>query len=216
MKKLVLSLVVVAGLTFSATSCKKATEATEAQDVATESSEAVKYTVNTTDSAIYWVGGKVIGGSHNGTISLSSGEISVRDGVVEAGSFVVDMNTITVVDIEDEEKRGWLEGHLKGAGEDNADHFFNVSEYPEAKFEITAVTDTSWEGNLTIKGITKNVTFPVNVEMNDSEITVTSAITLIDRTQWNINFRNESMTDVAKDNVISNNIEIKFLVKAVK
>src|SRR5690606_20046767 len=168
------------------------------------------------ESEIVWEGGKVVGGTHNGTIALSSGEVSVKGGVVEAGSFVIDMNSIAVLDIEDEEKRGWLEGHLKGAAEDNADHFFNVSEFPEGKFEITAVSEGNIEGNLTLKGITKNVKFPAKVTVADNDVTIVADAFTIDRTQWNVNFRNESMTDVAADNIISNNITIKFVVKTVK
>ena len=216
MKRIVLSLAIVAGLTFSATSCNKATQATDAEAVTEASAEAVTFNVNTAESEIVWEGGKVVGGTHNGTIALSSGEVSVKGGVVEAGSFVIDMNSIAVLDIEDEEKRGWLEGHLKGAAEDNADHFFNVSEFPEGKFEITAVSEGNIEGNLTLKGITKNVKFPAKVTVADNDVTIVADAFTIDRTQWNVNFSNESMTDVAADNVISNNITIKFVVKAVK
>lgn|SRR5690554_1319667 len=216
MKKIVLSLVVVAGLAFSATSCKKTAEAKEAEVVAEATAEAVTYNVNTAESIIEWKGSKIISGSHNGTIALSSGEVSVKDGVVEAGTFVIDMNSITVLDIEDAEKKGWLEGHLKGATEEQADHFFNTSVYPEGKFEITSVSEGNIEGNLTLKGITKNVKFPVTVTVTDNEVTIAADAFNIDRTLWGVNYSNESMTDVAKDNIISNNIEIKLTVKATK
>lgn len=216
MKRIVLSLAIVAGLTFSATSCKKSVEATEAETVAETSVEAVTYAVDTDNSVIEWKGGKVLGGSHNGTIALSSGEVSVRDGEVEAGSFTLDMDSIVVLDIEDEEKRGWLEGHLKGATDENRDDFFNVMNFPDGKFEITDVANGEIKGNLTLKGVTKNIAFPATVTVTDLAVTIESDTFNIDRTQWNINFANESMTDLAKDNVISNNIEIKLAVKALK
>lgn len=216
MKRIVLSLAIVAGLTFSTTSCKKSAEAAEAQVVAEATVEAVTFDVNTAESVIEWTGGKVIGGNHNGTIALSSGTVSVKDGVVEAGTFVIDMNSIVVLDIEDAEKKGWLEGHLKGATAENADHFFNVSEFPEGKFEITSVVEGNVEGNLTLKGITKNVKFPATVTVTDNDVTITSEAFNIDRTQWNVNYNSESATDVAKDNIIKNNIEIKLAVKATK
>src|SRR5690606_9287057 len=138
--------------------CKKSENAADASEVATESAEAVKFTVDTAASVIEWKGSKVMGGTHNGTLMFSSGEVSAKEGVVEAGSSVMDMNSITVLDrVDDAEKKRWLEGHLKGAGEDNADHFFNVGEFPEAEFEITSVSEGNSEGNLTIKRITKNV-----------------------------------------------------------
>ena len=216
MKRIVLSLAIVAGLAFSATSCNKTAQATDAEDVAGASTEAVTFNVNTAESLINWEGSKVVGGGHNGTIALSSGEVSVKDGVVEAGTFVIDMNSITVLDIEDAEKRGWLEGHLKGATEENADHFFNVSEFPEGKFEITSVADGKINGNLTLKGVTKNVSFPATITVTDNDVTNVAESFKIDRTQWGVNFNSESMTDLAADSVISNNIVIKFVVKATK
>ena len=216
MKRIVLSLAIVAGLAFSATSCNKTAQATDAEDVAGVSTEAVTFNVNTAESLINWEGSKVVGGGHNGTIALSSGEVSVKDGVVEAGTFVIDMNSITVLDIEDAEKRGWLEGHLKGATEENADHFFNVSEFPEGKFEITSVADGKINGNLTLKGVTKNVSFPATITVTDNDVTIVAESFKIDRTQWGVNFNSESMTDLAADSVISNNIVIKFVVKATK
>lgn len=216
MKRIVLSLAIVAGLAFSATSCNKTAQATDAEDVAGASTEAVTFNVNTAESLINWEGSKVVGGGHNGTIALSSGEVSVKDGVVEAGTFVIDMNSITVLDIEDAEKRGWLEGHLKGATEENADHFFNVSEFPEGKFEITSVADGKINGNLTLKGVTKNVSFPATITVTDNDVTIVAESFKIDRTQWGVNFNSESMTDLAADSVISNNIVIKFVVKATK
>jgi len=217
MKRIVLSLVAVAGLTFFTTSCKKSTEAADAQDVATESAEAVKYTVDTAASVIEWKGSKVAGNSHNGTLSLSSGEVSVKEGVLEAGSFIIDMNTIKVLDLEDEEQRGWLEGHLKGTTEDKADHFFNVSKFPEAKFEITSVTEGAIEGNLTLKDITKNVKVPATVFVTDSEISITSETFTINRTEWGVNFNSGSVIkDLAADQVISDDIELKVSIKATK
>lgn len=218
MKKVLLSLVVVAGLVFSATSCKKSENAGEATEVATESTEAVKFTVDTAASVIEWKGSKVMGGAHNGTLMLSSGEVSVKDDVLEAGSFVMDMNSITVLDLaNDPEKKGWLEGHLKGTGEDNADHFFNVGQYPEAKFEITSVTNGNIEGNLTIKGITKNIKFPATVTVSENEVTIATETFTINRTEWNVNYGSGNVfKDLAADNVISDDIELKVLVKATK
>lgn len=217
MKKLVLSLFIVAGLALTTTSCKKSS-ATDAEEVATQSAEAVTYTVDTAASVIEWKGSKVAGSSHNGTLMLSSGEVSIKDGALEAGTFTIDMNTINVLDLaNDPEKKGWLEGHLKGAAEENADHFFNVGQYPEAKFEITSVSEGNIEGNLTIKGITKNVKFPATVSVAENEVTIATEVFTINRTDWNVNYGSGNVfKDLAADQVISDAIELKVTVKATK
>jgi len=215
MKKTALSLVIVTGLFFSVTSCKKTTETTEAGEVAETSAEAITYKVDVESSTIEWKAGTVIPGkSHFGTISLSSGEINVKDGVLEAGSFVLDMPSITVKDIDEENGKSYLEAHLRGTNEDSADDFFNTTQFPEGKFEITAVTSEGLDGNLTLKGITKNIKVPAKIKVSANEVAIISEPFFIDRTLWNVNFRNQSMLDVATDKVIKNDVEIKLSIKA--
>lgn len=43
------------------------------------------------------------------------------------------------------------------------EEYFNVAKYPTLSFNSTAVTATSVTGNLTIKGVTKSITFPITV-----------------------------------------------------
>src|SRR5690606_28126373 len=133
-------------------------------EAAEASAEAVKYTVNTAESTIDWTGSKPTG-KHTDTINLSEGEFSVKNDSVESGKFVIDMNSITVTDLEAGNGKDDLEAHLKGLGkEDTADHFFNVKKYPTGTFEITGITQeagkTMVEGNLTLKETTKNIKFP--------------------------------------------------------
>lgn len=219
MRKITLSLVALA-LTFSVTSCNKPAETVETKDTTevvdgTMVEGAETFNADVANSKLEWKGTKMMGSdSHNGTISLKSGEVLVKEGAVVGGHFVVDMNTITVLDLTDAEKKASLEGHLKGADAENADHFFNVAQYPEGKFEITGVKEGNVEGNLTLKGVTKSVSFPATVTVSENEVSIVSEKFNIDRTLWNVNYNSESVTDLAKDKVISNAIEIKVDVKA--
>lgn len=43
------------------------------------------------------------------------------------------------------------------------DEYFDVAKYPTLGFTSTAVSATSVTGNLTIKGVTKSITFPITV-----------------------------------------------------
>ncbi|MDO4728365.1 MAG: YceI family protein [Bacteroidota bacterium] len=220
MKKIALSLATVA-LMFTVVSCNKTqpVETKEEAPVAETPVAAVVYTADAANSKIEWKGAKLGGmDAHNGTIAIKSGELSVKDGMIESGSFVIDMNSISVLDITDPKKKEMLEGHLKGSDEKNADHFFNVAQFPEGKFEITAVKEGNIEGNLTLKGETKNISFPATVTVNDTEVSVVTETFTINRTEWNINYNNEEseIAKTAKDKVISNNIEIKLDIKAKK
>ncbi len=123
MKTNFLNILFVAFLGLAVVGCKdkaKEAETTDAETVAETTAEATKYSVDTAASTITWKGYKPTG-SHDGTIAVESGVVTVKDGAIESGTFLIDMNSITVTDIPaEEEMNGKLVGHLK-----NAD-FFDV------------------------------------------------------------------------------------------
>lgn len=204
-------------------SCKKDTtenaETTEAAEAKEAPAEAVKYTVNTAESTIDWTGYKPTG-KHTGTINLTDGEISVKDGAVEAGKFTLDMKSITVTDLKEGDGKEDLEAHLKGMKEDNADHFFNVNKYPTGTFEITAITEEGGkkmiEGNLTLKDVTKNVKFPASINVTDNAVDITSETFKINRTLWNVNYSSKSVFDNLGNKYIDDEIEVKVNIKATR
>lgn len=222
MKKNVLALVAFAAL--SLTACKKentTVETTDAVETTTQTADAVTYNAIAADSKIDWVGGKVSGDQHTGTIALKEGQVFVTNNAVTGGKFTIDMNSIVVTDITDAEMKAGLEGHLKGATAENADHFFNVSKFPTAAFEITKVSEENGkqmvEGNLTIKEATHAIKFPATVTVTDADVTIASDEFEIDRTKWAVNYNSGSVVkDLAGDKVINDNIKLKLAVKATK
>lgn len=222
MKKNVLALVAFAAL--SLTACKKentTVETTDAVETTTQTADAVTYNAVAADSKIDWVGGKVSGDQHTGTIALKEGQVFVTNNAVTGGKFTIDMNSIVVTDITDAEMKAGLEGHLKGATAENADHFFNVSKFPTAAFEITKVSEENGkqmvEGNLTIKEATHAIKFPATVTVTDADVTIASDEFEIDRTKWAVNYNSGSVVkDLAGDKVINDNIKLKLAVKAIK
>ena len=153
MKKMVLSAAVVLALTVA--SCGN-NSTTNNQEQTTETpvetapvTASGTYTAEPT-SVIEWKGSKPTG-SHTGTIALQSGTFTVDNGKV-SGDFVIDMNSITVTDIKEDEGKLDLEAHLKGTGkEEGADHFFNVKTYPTGSFKLTGFDGTNATGDLTLK-----------------------------------------------------------------
>ncbi|RRN76365.1 YceI family protein, partial [Pseudoxanthomonas sp. SGD-10] len=127
----------------------------------TSSVDGNSYQVDPSTSSIKWTGSKVTG-SHTGTVAIESGSIILNNGQLAGGDFSIDMKSITNEDLQgDAENKAKLEGHLK------SDDFFAVDAHPKANFVITEVKNASSSGadvsgNLTLRGVTKNITFPVS------------------------------------------------------
>ena len=166
------------------------------------------YTVDVAQSQLVWTGAKVTG-KHEGTVDVKSGTLYVNDGAISGGSFVLDMTSINSTDMEGEWKDK-LDNHLK------SDDFFDIASHPEASFEITQVNTGEAagtlvvSGNLTIRGITKNVTFDATVEELTEATVKASADFNIAREDWGVNYAGQ------QDDLISKEINFKVSLVANK
>ena len=221
MRILLLSILCILGISIVTCQKDKTTEAEVKPPVETKvvPRAAKKYVADTIASTITWIGSKPTG-THTGTIKLSEGKIFVKDSVVETGSFIINMKTISVTDSIDAKQKQDLENHLKGLKEKSEDHFFNTNKYPTGTFELTAITTenskTMVEGNLTLKEVTKNIKFPAKVTITDNLVTIDSETFKIDRTLWNINFSSKSVFQNLGNGYISDDIELKVNVIATR
>jgi len=207
----------------TAISCKKDTaaeeaEVTEAVEAAPVTNEAKSYRVDAQASQIEWAGSKPTG-KHTGTIALSEGEVFVKDTVLASGKFTIDMKSITVTDLKAGDGKEDLEAHLKGLKEGSADHFFNTTKFPTATFEITGLAKegdkTMIEGNLTIKGIAKNIKFPATINITENLVLIDSETFKIDRTLWNVNYNSKNVFENLGNDYINDDIELKISIKAI-
>lgn len=179
------------------------------------------YLADVQASQIEWVGTKPTG-QHNGTISLSKGFVSVENGKITGGEMIIDMNSIIVLDLSDQETNGKLRGHLLSAD------FFDTGVYPEARFEFTSVSDFEGEqtgdvqfthtvsGNLTMKDATRNVTFPAMIDIQEGGIKAVSGTFIIDRSEWNVKYGSRKFFDNLKDNFIHDDISLKIMFAGMK
>ena len=170
------------------------------------------YILNAESGSIRWVGQKV-GGEHFGDIQIQNGSVEVADGVIQNGELIVDMNSITVVDIEDAEKNQDLVGHLKAAD------FFDVATYPEARIHISSGSKQDdgnqvLVGEFTIKDVTEVMKFDAIVVPTATGFEIESALS-IDRTKYGITYKSKSL-DALLDKFIYDEFVIKFKLNAFK
>ena len=143
--------------------------------------------VDTSKSTAKWKGYHLAKSyAHWGGISLKSGNLEISNGEITGGSFVIDMNSITVEDIKEEKDNAKLVGHLK------SEDFFHVEEFPEASLVLTNVTkngdNLEATGDLTIRGIKNEITFPITVEkISDNAVKATAKLS-IDRTVHKVSY----------------------------
>lgn len=176
------------------------------RDVANE-----KYVIDTKESVVTWKCSMVFAnkGGHTGYVSLSNGQLILERDQLVGGSVEVDMSTI--VDEHQRSDNNLIE-HLQSPD------FFDVKKFPFSTFAITRVApdgeNINVTGNLTIKGITHEVTFPAKIESKGRIVHANCKVT-IDRAQWDVRYKSGKFFDNLADEAISDTIEfeMKFVAK---
>ena len=208
MKKIIVSLLVIASVL---TACKEKKEKTAVKEaVKVEVNVAALNNVDTAISVLTWIGNKPTG-SHNGTVAIKSGALLVEEGVLKGGEFVIDMNTITNLDMAGSDGAGKIEGHLKAAD------FFDIAVYPTSKFVITNVEEVEGKlavtGNLQIKDVTKSITIPAMISVEGGVTTFKSDVFNVDRADFNVKYGSKRWIEGLKDKFINDLMEMSFEVK---
>jgi polyisoprenoid-binding protein YceI len=174
-----------------------------------------KIAVNVAESKVNWIGKKPTG-EHHGYVKLSSGELILNKNEITGGSFTIDLNSITNLDLQDKDMNGRLVGHLKSAD------FFDVARYATGSFVITKVSKVSGsysaankathqiEGNLTLKGITKKISFDAAISVLKGKVTASAAPFTINRTDWGVNYQSKSIFAELKDQFIYDDMTLSI------
>lgn len=161
-----------------------------------------KEDVKIEDSALTWVGSKVTG-SHEGTINLRSGYLTLDNNNLVGGEFVIDMTSIVCTDLSGKGKAS-IESHLK------SDDFFSVDKFPTANLTILDVKKDGLgqyqvNANITIKGITQKIMFDTEIE----EKTATAKLVL-DRTLFGIIYKSGNFFKELADKAIYDEFEMSI------
>ena len=160
-----------------------------------------KFEVDVENSTITWKGYKPTG-SHNGTIDLQSGTLEMDGQDLVGGSFVVAMSSL-----KDADGSGRLEGHLKSKD------FFEVETFTNSTFVITEVASDEDEnlmitGEMTIKGITKQISFEAEVSETATSVTLMSSVFQINRADFNVTFKSKTFFNNLKDKFINDEFDL--------
>ncbi len=164
--------------------------------------EGTRYAFSNADSKVMFTGSKVTG-SHDGVFNTFSGTVVVPEGKPELAAVTVD---ITLASARTDSAK--LDGHLQSAD------FFDVATYPTATFTSTKVERAAdgkgmITGNLSIKGVTRQISFPA-VTTIDGDVVSTTAEFAINRKDFNIVYAGKA------DDLIRDDVLVKLEIKAKK
>ncbi|MFT7032512.1 MAG: polyisoprenoid-binding protein YceI [Cyclobacteriaceae bacterium] len=166
------------------------------------------YKISSKSSKLEWLAKKVTG-QHNGVIDIKSGGLTFSGNKLTGGNFVINMKTITVLDLEaGSNMNNKLTGHL------NSPDFFNTTEFGEASFKVTSAKKAksdggnySITGDLTIKGKSSSITFPAQVSKDGDKVSATAKM-IFDRSKFDIKYKSASFFENLGDKLIYDDVEM--------
>lgn len=169
--------------------------------------------INATESSVKWHAKKVTG-EHNGTINIADGEVVINNNQLTGGSINIDMNSIVNLDLPADYKVK-LEGHLK------SDDFFSSAKFKTANLKVKSVSaianakagsdNYNVTADLTIKGITNEITFPAMVVVAKDQVIVNANLD-IDRSKYDVRYGSTSFFEGLGDKAIDNVFNVKVRV----
>jgi polyisoprenoid-binding protein YceI len=206
---------ILVSLTLVAAACDTTVQTDEAEtgkpikSASTAPPSTITYQVDTAKSAVTWIGAKLTG-RHTGPLVISHGDIKVHNDTLTGGIIKFDMTAVHSDDKRlDEQSNKKLTNHLRSPD------FFDVEKHPTAIFELVSTTpyDSTRHapasnktkvasemrikdpthritGNLTVKGVTKSVSFPAKITRDGEQLKVQANFN-IDRAHWGLVYRSE-------------------------
>ena len=182
------------------------------------------YKVDEEQSKITWQAGKpaITGYVHTGMFSLTENSEFVVTEQSLTGEVVIDMNSLDMLSLGGGKagQESTLEGHLKG------ERFFDVATYPTATFRVTDISpkvlpspensDYTATGELTMKGMTKTISFPIKVTVvSENEAWMTAQFS-IDRTEWGLTAGSAKVAEAITDQIIGDTVTLDLSVRLSK
>jgi polyisoprenoid-binding protein YceI len=221
-KKRFAKLLVMVSIVALISACEKAPKGDDAKITEKEQAVAATGTAFMIDTAQSYVKftGNGVGKNHPGTFKLNYGAVAVDNDSLSGGTFVININSMQMEQQGNDIKEK-LRPHLLSGD------FFDAAKFGTATFEITNVmpwkpkegekslvegANLSISGNLKIKDVTKNITFPARIDLDGNTLKGKANFD-IDRRQWQMNYGNDKTLG---DKFISETVNIELHLEARK
>ncbi|QKJ30164.1 YceI family protein [Mucilaginibacter mali] len=179
--------------------------------------QASTYLLDISKSKLFWQGTKTVGSKHTGTILFKAGSLSTdAGGKFNTGNFIMDMNSISSNDHQQKKDNQEVDEQLKG------ESFFSVAGYPTSAINVIRIDATGTPdqykvtGNLTIRNITRQITFNAVIKQAVNRVKATAEFT-IDRIKFGIHEKpNPNIMWSLQNAILSDDIPIRLNLEFVK
>ena len=173
---------------------------------ATNRNDTATYLVDSTKSYVSWSCD-----SHNGTVPVKNGFITIVGDEIVSGKFNMLMDSIKDVDIEYDLMRKTLENTLR------SEFFFDTENYPESTFEIDYTIPESnnsylISGDLWITGMVGCVVFNSDIHFDDKTFSAVSDTFVVDRIKWGITIYSKETAKSEESVIVSDGIKMKVFL----
>lgn len=176
---------------------------TQANTASAEQPKGELVELNSENTKLEFTGSKVTG-KHDGGFKTVKGNIDLVDGKAEGSTVRVEIDMASVYTDAD-----GLTEHLKN------EDFFLVSQHPTSTFNLTKIEADpakapdgyTVSGELELRGVKKQISFPATIKTSDAEVSVDSEFS-INRRDFGVNYDGKA-NDLIRDDVV-----IRLSIKA--
>ncbi len=175
------------------------------------------FRVDAAESVVRWTGRNLFN-HHSGIVRLADGNITLRDGELVSARFRIAMDTIACEDIVDSGMSQMLVQHL------HSEDFFDIANHPFAEFvadsaqPLAAYTDGTpnylLRGNFTLRGITRELEFPILVATADGQHLTAQGLLDLDRTQFGSSYGSGRLFRFLGKHIVNDHIHLHLKVHA--
>ena len=169
---------------------------------------AKQYVIDVDQSELEWFCSR-----HTGFVKLKSGTLIVENSQFLKGDFIIYMDSIFNIDIDNDLMRGTLDNILR------SDELFDVEKFPEARFSITDVKNEDGNefvlsGILNIMNVPKQIEFSAFVDVNGDTLQAKSEEFIIDRTAWGITNMSKKYAKSKDEFIVTDSVRFIVHIKA--
>jgi polyisoprenoid-binding protein YceI len=176
-----------------------------------------RFHVDPDKSVVRWTGRNLFN-HHEGTVRLASGGLTVDNGRLTGGDFVIDMRSIACTDLTDSAYNQMLLRHLAH------DDFFATDVHPTAHFVVEQArpVDGASEGTpnylvagaFTLRGVTRPLQFSAVIAAADADHLTGQALLQLDRTQFGSLYGSGRFFAFLGKHVVNDHIDLHLKVHA--